>query len=386
MSELIKTSGRGNENFRRNLLTNASMLALLGYLGTSQGSALAAEENRPTIWIEVGGQFERMDNGSEVFAPPFFAQASSTDRSVMTDAQASLPYSIGGEGKITFAPEASDWVFSAAVRYGRSNGTKHLHHQGLPPPTNIFTFFGQSIPDRPLYATLGDAQTGSRESHAVLDFQAGRDVGLGMFGAQGSSVISAGVRFAQFTSSSHATLHGRPVATFGPPATVPGLYRNFRFPIHATYTAFARAGRSAHAVGPSLSWDASAPVAGNGSEATVNLDWGLNAAILFGRQRAQVHHQTTGVRNHKYGGPFHYSGGAISYMNAPPDQVRARTVTIPNVGGFAGVSFRYADAKVSFGYRGDFFFGAMDSGFDMAKKENVGFYGPFASISIGIGG
>jgi hypothetical protein len=37
-------------------------------------------------------------------------------------------------------------------------------------------------------------------------------------------------------------------------------------------------------------------------------------------------------------------------------------------------------------YRADFFFGAMDGGIDTAKKENVGFYGPFATISIGLGG
>jgi len=56
------------------------------------------------------------------------------------------------------------------------------------------------------------------------------------------------------------------------------------------------------------------------------------------------------------------------------------------VGGFAEISFRYADAKVSFGYRGDFFFGAIDGGIDTRKSENVGFYGPFASVSIGLGG
>jgi hypothetical protein len=59
---------------------------------------------------------------------------------------------------------------------------------------------------------------------------------------------------------------------------------------------------------------------------------------------------------------------------------------VPNLGGFAGISFKYPDAKVSFGYRADFFFGAMDSGIDVVHKENRGFYGPFATISVGIGG
>ena len=58
---------------------------------------------------------------------------------------------------------------------------------------------------------------------------------------------------------------------------------------------------------------------------------------------------------------------------------------MPNVGGFAGLSFRYADAKFSLGYRADFFFGAIDGGIDTRKSENRGFNGPFASISVGVG-
>jgi hypothetical protein len=59
---------------------------------------------------------------------------------------------------------------------------------------------------------------------------------------------------------------------------------------------------------------------------------------------------------------------------------------VPNVGGFAGLTFRHADAKVSFGYRADFFFGAMDGGIDTRNTSTVSFHGPFATISIGLGG
>jgi len=41
------------------------------------------------------------------------------------------------------------------------------------------------------------------------------------------------------------------------------------------------------------------------------------------------------------------------------------------VGGFAGLSYNFPNAKVSLGYRADFFFGAIDGGPDAAKKENV---------------
>jgi hypothetical protein len=56
------------------------------------------------------------------------------------------------------------------------------------------------------------------------------------------------------------------------------------------------------------------------------------------------------------------------------------------VGGFAGVSFRYSRAKLSLGYRADFFFGAMDGGIDTRATYDRNFYGPFATISIGLGG
>lgn len=46
----------------------------------------------------------------------------------------------------------------------------------------------------------------------------------------------------------------------------------------------------------------------------------------------------------------------------------------------------HPNAKVSFGYRADFFFDAVDAGFDTRHTQAVGFHGPFATVSIGPGG
>jgi hypothetical protein len=115
----------------------------------------------------------------------------------------------------------------------------------------------------------------------------------------------------------------------------------------------------------------------------VALDWGVNASVLFGRQKVSGHHQTVGtlfksneLRKYHFTSHFQRSGS--------PD--RMRTVVVPNLGGFAGISYAFPNAKLSLGYRADFFLGAMDGGVDTAKKENVGFYGPFASVSVGLGG
>jgi hypothetical protein len=384
MSELIN---RNNHNdFRRRLMATVSVLVLTGSVGTREARAGAEDADRPVVWVELGGQLERVDGASEVFSPPFAAQENSTNRGLMTDAQASPPYSIGEESKIIFAPEATDWVFSAGIRYGRSNSAQHLHHQTpYVLSHNTGYVYGGLIKVNfiPTKGKFGDAQTKSDSSHFVLDFQAGKDVGLGLFGAGGKSVISAGVRYAQFSSSSNATLHARPVEKW-PFATNPGVSRVPDF-AYRTYTAVFHAARNTRAVGPSLSWDVSAPVMGHGSDMRLAFDWGANAAVLFGRQRAQVHHQTTGNLFGHLGG-FPGTKYYHPYTNRPADQNRARTVTIPNVGGFAGITFQKSITKISFGYRADFFFAATDGGIDTAKKENIGFYGPFASVSIGLGG
>jgi hypothetical protein len=381
MSELLNANARHGD-FRRNLLTNASLLALLGYLGAPPGAvAAASDEDRPTVWIELGGQLEQMSDTHSVFAPSFVDLATPADRGPMLDAQQPSRFSIGGEGKVTFAPEGSNWVFSASVRYGRSNAAEHRHKQ-----TNVPPFHG-SLFGAPetfgLYNPLfGDGQASSGETHAVLDFTAGRDVGLGLFGAGAKSVVSAGVRYAQFTSSSNVTLHARPVYVLG--STVVSYPGIFVIPnkIRQTYAAVLHAKRNAHAIGPSVSWDASVPVAGSDVGATLAFDWGVNAAVLFGRQNVHLHHQTSGTTYRGTGFAPHHT----PHTPVVTDKNRSRAVTIPNVGGFAGASLEFRSAKVSLGYRADFFFGAMDGGIDAAKKENVGFYGPFASISVGLGG
>jgi iron complex outermembrane recepter protein len=162
-------------------------------------------------------------------------------------------------------------------------------------------------------------------------------------------------------------------------------YQSIKLPKFAprTFLGKIQTTRSFHGFGPSVSWDASALVAGSTNTAEFAFDWGIDAALLFGRQKASVHHQTTAhARPTGNGSRPVYT----VYQHAPPTSVRSRSVTVPNVGGFAGLSLKFPNAKVSLGYRADFFFGAMDGGIDAAKRTTTGFYGPFASVSVGIGG
>jgi len=379
MSELKNTHNRRGD-FRLQLLTTVSALALAGAISGRDARADDSTDH-PIVWIELGGQFERLNSQQENFTPPFFDHASAIDLATMSGAQQQPSFSIGGNGKISFAPEGTNWVFSAAVSYGRSNSAKHVHHEtpGLPP--EYLTLGGNPfLQYTPAVRVFGDAQTSSKEAHFIADFQAGKDVGLGMFGGGGRSIFSAGVRFAQFTSKADTTLHARPRDHVTHKYN-PGAYSISTIARH-TYTATLHAERNTHAIGPSLSWDASLPVAGSDNGMSVAFNWGANAAVLFGRQRIKGQHQTSG----RYVKGLASGNQVSSYAPGPHPIDRAHTVTIPNVGGFAGLSFRYADAKLDLGYRADFFFNAADGGIDARKSETVGFYGPFASISVGLGG
>ncbi len=381
MSELINARSR-NGKYRHDLLINVSVLALMGITFASTGAS-AADADRPTVWIEIGGQLERVDSPQTSFEPPFFEFAQPKVLDTMTGALRPSRYSVGGEGKVTFLPQATDWVFSAAVRYGRSGNSRHKHYQtpGLPTFTNII--LGGPNVNKPGLRNFGDGQSEFAESHAVLDFQVGKDVGLGLFGHDTSSTISAGVRFAQFTSSSSATLHARPVLGYGPfVASGSGnKYQKIRPPYHQTYTALVHIRHGTHAVGPSLSWDASLPIIGGEEGMSVAFDWGVNGAVLFGHQRTHEDHQTTGYYVHRIGNfktTRHYA-----HPNVAHD--RAQSVIMPNAGGFAGFSLKFPSAKFSLGYRGDFFFNATDSGLDVRDAAHRNFCGPFATFSIGIG-
>jgi iron complex outermembrane recepter protein len=405
------------KGIRWQLLVTVSAAALLASVYTA-GEAEAADSDRPPLWIEVGGQLDRLSDAQEQLAPPFLNSITQANLVSALDVQRPPLYSIAEEAKISFQPKDADWVFSAAIQYGRSRAARDHHQQtankkvpvrlNFPPPFNVFDKYYSFYPNR--HAKFADATEQQSEAHAVLDFMAGKDVGLGMFGGHGSSVISAGVRIAQFTSQKNVTLRAEPDVQYPTrPITTVGAFGSWQYANYSTirlhdYAAMLREQRSFRGVGPSIAWDASVPIAGNSDSGEITVDWGANAAILFGRQKASGTHDTNArsyYGNHWYGSitgatkQFHPGGfisgfyGAYRHVKNLYDHAgsfnRMRNVVVPNLGGTIGLSFLYADAKVSFGYRADFFFGAIDGGIDTRKSENRGFFGPFASISVGLG-
>jgi len=377
MSELIDTSNR-SANARLRLLTTVSVAILMGTHCVANASD--DESDRPTVWIELGGQLDRMSRYEDTMSPPF---AVKTPRpGFETDTPASLirppRYAVGGEGELTFQPRGSDWVFTASVRYGRSNSGKLYHHQTYD-VTHLVSLTQVLNPGSYRHVVAFDrfleARTQYRESHSVVDFAAGRDVGLGLFG---EVTAALGVRYAQFAAASTGKLAERPDFHKQLNRTSGGKY--FSAQGAHFYSASITANRGFHGVGPSLSVKGTKALWGKTHGDAVTFDWGLNGALLFGRQRAAVTHTTYGV--------YHAIGAGLyppKYHNTNGHN-QSRAVTVPNIGGFAGVSVRYPNARLSLGYRADLFFGAMDGGVDDRKSFDRSFYGPFATISIGLGG
>ncbi len=195
-------------------------------------------------------------------------------------------------------------------------------------------------------------------------------------------MLSLGVRFAQFNTRSRANIAADPDYAFVSKYltfvgdTVPISGKNH------SYRGASEDKRSFRGIGPSVDWDASATILSVGGDSSVTLDWGINGAVLFGRQKAEVHHTTVGYYIKKA-----FNGSVFTTptrVNRPYN--RFRSVLVPNIGGFAGVSYKFPNAKLSLGYRADLFFGAMDMGQTTRNSRDHNFYGPFAKISIGLGG
>jgi hypothetical protein len=392
MSELIATHARAD--LRLQLLATVSAFSLLAVVASR---AHADDSDRPTVWIELGGQMEQAQGMSSPFTAPFMSITPTPDvyKGVsFIEGQKGPHFAFGEEGKLSFQPAGSDWVFSAGIRYGRSNAKRHKHNQGSPPEKHFhytldFTYYGYhyhytySGTKVFRYNALADSNAQVQQQHLVLDFTAGKDVGLGLFGGHSSSVVNAGVRYAAFTSQSTAYMTGRPnvnvvthfvyLPTFG--ISKPQYLASFH-----QYVMRGEARRSFHGIGPTLSWEASAALVGNQDDGELTFDWGINGAVLFGKQRSQTSHNTSAMQF--YG--QHYAG--TLYPQRSNHSTRSRSVTVPNLGGFAGLSVKYPNLKVSLGYRADFFFGAMDGGIDARSTKDVGFRGPFATVSIGLGG
>lgn len=361
MSELTTQTCRKTLHWQ--LLGTASAFALLTSTFTE---ANADERDTPAIWIELGGQFDFMSSPGETWIPSNLPPVIDHPVTGILNKRPRIGYDT--EGKLTVQPGITDWTFSVGIRYGKAKREpKFAHDQTY-----------QTRPGNEKYVpttyAFTDLHSVEETQHFILDFQAGKDVGLGIVGETGSSTLNFGIRLAQFREKADTNMTAQ--------INVPHKYSN-----GTNLSAYMHEARSFHGIGPSIAWNGSLPILGSLSDGLA-ADWGINGAVLFGRQK-------TRIKRHTEEDAF----AGISYVTPTPlviftqrthlthSSYRSRNVIVPNIGAFAGISYRLGGrGKIALGYRADFFFGAMDSGIDLRHSEDIGFHGPFATISLGLGG
>ena len=247
MSEFTKLSSN-RIGFRAKLLASACGASLLV---TTYQPALASEDDRPIVWIELGGAFTQLENDQEAYLPPFTQGASHLPFITVSPAnlEKPMPTSWDGNAKIAFELPGMDWLLSAGIMYGRSVRSEAMRQQTAQrsPAHNIG------------YDAYQSTAAKNNESHMILDFQAGKDVGLGAFGNSGHSTVNFGVRYAQLNSKSDTNVLYQPTNSLH-------TYHKFSGSLHVE--------RKFTGVGPSLSWDASAGLIGDAASGGISLDWG----------------------------------------------------------------------------------------------------------------
>ena len=397
MSELI--TAQPSTDKRLQLLATVSVLALLTIAATQ---ANAEDAGRPTVWIEGGWHFDSVSGSRDIVVPPldglttsgfsstptatnFYGQGAGGFPS-FTDMEKALGRSEGAEASISLQPRGSDWIFNLSGKYGRAHTKRRLDQRHEIDGERGYTksLFLGTRPYTPHRTSYVIQANDNKESHAILDFQVGKDIGIGLFGGQMESVLSAGVRYAQMNTSSKGHSYARPDYRFYGHGGINllGKYAYIIAPDTHDSATIQQRSSSFHGVGPSLSWSNTTGLSGDVADGHLALDWGVNAALLFGRQKSKVNYSTIAHFNQA---TILARVTSVTNQNTV-NRTETRRVTVPNLGGFAALSYRFTNAKISAGYRADFFFGAMDGGLATRKSMTTGFHGPYASIAIGLGG
>ncbi len=178
--------------------------------------------------------------------------------------------------QITFQPEGSDWSISAAIKYGKAkHGPRFAHDQ------TYQTYLPHSGYAKLTTYAFTNLHSVEETKHLILDFQAGKDVGLGLFG-QSRKLHRENRR----PLCAVPRKGGR--SDDGGDERANQIFRS----LSATFfSADMHAERSFTGIGPSIAWNGSVPIAGS-LEDGLAFDWGANAALLFGRQKTKVRKHT----------------------------------------------------------------------------------------------
>jgi hypothetical protein len=239
-----------------------------------------------------------------------------------------------GGGKATFQPAGSPFSYALGVRYGRSRQASRSFSANYPSGGGTFD---QTV------------NTSERLSHTMVDFEVGKDVGIGLFGS-GTTTVGGGLRYAHF----YSTTRGNFATSFkygGFPASRAGQFELSRY---------------SDVIGPRIFARTTSPFAGELGERGVSLGLSVGAGVLFGRESAK---------------------NDVFLSSGTPGQFaqfsRSRQVTVPTVDASAQVNWVVPGSPlmVSAGYRYDGSYKVMDGGSAGSSHQlNSVQHGPFLGL------
>lgn len=318
-------------SLRGTLLTSASAVAL-----SISGTASHAQNATPvapqtvSIWVE-GAAFWTTGGSYNVpmipgIGPPITAFNPNT----------------GIEGAAGFDyrwPGNQLWHIVGDVRYGRTKTATG----------NSSTFFSSIFHGTPtiVQQTISTASSGTeKESHLVVDFMAGRDLGVG----SNAPELQFGVRVADLYASAHINESGK--ATF---------YSSHVFPptVTTAQTAVTSFSSRFFGAGPRLAMTGNVPITGFWS-----LDYSGGIALLFGERMSNF-----------------YSAGTFGTLAINTNT----TAFVFNADGWAAISYALtSNLKASAGIRGDYYNSPLMS-YDINTGGSVNidrlFWGPFVRLT-----
>jgi len=345
--------------------------------------------------LELNGIYGPNSQDHEVLSLPR-ADLFPSELPVPLQAQKDLSWGSDGGAKLTYQPSANGWNVSGSIRYGRAAAsTKDYNKQAVKPscftvPAKYYSpakYFcrdwtaGTVTINGAVYTrseenvyNYTETRAGNEEDHTILDFVVGKEVNLGAVGSN----IAMGLRYANFGSTSVATVHGRP-DFYSPDFFFAGGQHQHRLwaDLHAS--------REFKGAGPVVNWDGSIPLLGHDKESGVlALDAGVGGGVLFGKQDVKLHAQTRDA--------YVYPSGNGTYQNLRPpiivttDRDESHSVTVPTANANIGLSYTLGGFKVSGGYRKERYFNVIDGGLAERKKADRDIDGAYAKISFNFGG
>lgn len=353
------------------------------------------------LYLEVGGQTQRVEGGAQVFAPTF-ASAFAAPLDIFAGEQdVDTGWGQTKEIKLGWRPDAGPWMLSVAYRQGDVSANNVGAEQWATEPFCPLIggpFASQCTNPNPpaLYAGMQEMSLLNRVATQVKDWEAHRlfDVAISRnLEVDGLSRSNVELALRQLRLNARSAAHLEGVPDWYLPENVDVFFIASRPVTHTTYQASFDASRSFSGTGPILTWAASAALFGHEQQSgRVDLDWSLTGGALFGRQNTMIADAT---ESEWY---YAWTASQASGFQEPPQTPttttsrtipglkRSTSVTVPMFGGSLGLSYRVSALSIMAGYRWERYVDAIDGGVETRKAYDRTIEGPTLKMSLDFGG